>query len=228
MSERERERVSERRAGDDNNRRRQETSLNGGTGKHKSWEKHAWQNCHGPTLLLENMYHRPTPLLSASLFLFFPPSDHTSAHFSENRRESGHRYPLDPRKFLPRQVEFPKQRTESRDSFFKLPTPAVIPVICLLSRPSNGLFVVFGTAGSSTEPMADGLPCDLDDYSLVKSGRALIFRNISVVRGMECKVIWGVARRLLGVTRFFIFSNLFGRGEKFLAIRVIRIVFVSR
>ncbi len=41
----------------DNNRRRQEAPFKrrGGTAGHKSWEKHAWQNCHGPTLRPENM-----------------------------------------------------------------------------------------------------------------------------------------------------------------------------
>lgn len=56
----------------DNNRRRQETSLNGSTGKHKSWEKHAWQNCHEPALLSENMYHLPPPVYPHPPSVFHP------------------------------------------------------------------------------------------------------------------------------------------------------------
>lgn len=40
---------------DDNNHRRQEALLNGDAVTHKSWEKHAWQNCHDSTLYPENM-----------------------------------------------------------------------------------------------------------------------------------------------------------------------------
>lgn len=46
--------------------------LNGGTAGHKSWEKHAWQNCHGPTLRPENM--SPSTSTSPSVSLLFLPS----------------------------------------------------------------------------------------------------------------------------------------------------------
>lgn len=46
--------------------------LNGGTAGHKSWEKHAWQNCHGPTLRSENM--SPSTSVSPSISSPFSPS----------------------------------------------------------------------------------------------------------------------------------------------------------
>lgn len=51
--------------------------LNGGTAEHKSWEKHAWQNCHGPTLRPENM--SPSTSMFPSTSLPFSSSMHSLA-----------------------------------------------------------------------------------------------------------------------------------------------------
>lgn len=126
--------------GGDNNRRRQETSLNGGTGGHKSWEKHAWQNCHGPTLLSENMYHLPPLPLS-----HIPPPSRRLAPVCSPLP------PFCPAFFVlfetaerivrvlcsPRSAEISRHRIPEAAHgiarfLFKLPTRAtIIPVICL-------------------------------------------------------------------------------------------------
>lgn len=159
--------MSERRAGDDNNRRRQETSLNGGTGKHKSWEKHAWQNCHGPTLLLENMYHRPTPAprpsLSVSSSFFRPPTIHPRIFpkIGEN-----------PATVIPRiHGTLPPPASRISEAAHGI-TRFLFQIAysgrysCYLSALAGFPWIsARGSAESSTEPMADGLPCGSDDYS---------------------------------------------------------------
>ena len=157
--------------------------LNGGTAGHKSWEKHAWQNCHGPTLLSENMYHLPPLPLShipppawrlapvcSPLPLFVP----ASSYFFEYCRKNLTRVMLtqDPQKF--HGIEFPKQRTESRDSFSN----------CLLGPPLFPLFVCRGPFGSGSSMRSMGR--NVEGIAKGIEGNRCIRNEGTIARAPKC------------------------------------------